>query len=166
MLDLDAVNIKALRQFDQSLLALNHGNSHFRLECRAVVPARSVISALAASCCCCAENPPIPAVQVSRTTSVFPNGGPVERMLLGVSRKTPASQRDRTIQQANVKRFHHNSHNQLRAHLADLLAADTFARRLKRLNGLMPYEYIREIWRSAPEQFILNPIHQIPGLTS
>ena len=69
VLDLDAVNIKALRQFDQSLLALNHGNSHFRLECRAVVPARSVISALAASCCCCAENPPIPAAQVSRTPS-------------------------------------------------------------------------------------------------
>ena len=87
-------------------------------------------------------------------------------MLLGVSRKTPASQRDRTIKQATVKRFHHNSHKQLRIHLADFLAADTFARRLKTLNGLTPYEYIRKIWRSEPEKFILNPIHQMAGLNS
>ena len=44
-------------------------------------------------------------------------------MLLGVSKKTPASQRNRTIKEATVKRFHYDSHDQLRTHLADFLAA-------------------------------------------
>jgi hypothetical protein len=35
------VHVKILRQFDQGLLALDRGNSHFSLECRAVGPARS-----------------------------------------------------------------------------------------------------------------------------
>ncbi len=87
-------------------------------------------------------------------------------MLLGVSRKMSASQQDRTIKPATVKRFHHNSHKQLRTHLTDFLAADTFARRLKTLNGLTPYKYICKIWTSEPEQFILNPIHQMPGLNT
>jgi hypothetical protein len=33
--------------------------------------------------------------------------------------------------------FHHDSHDQLPTHLADVLAADNFARRLKTLNGLI-----------------------------
>ena len=41
LLDLVGVNIKVLRQFDQGLFTFDRGNSHFRLECRAVVPARS-----------------------------------------------------------------------------------------------------------------------------
>lgn len=63
-------------------------------------------------------------------------------MLLGVSKKSPASQRNRTIKEATVKRFRYDSHYQLRAHLADFMAAYNFARRLKTLNGLTPYEYI------------------------
>ena len=66
----------------------------------------------------------------------------------------------------NVKRFHYDSHDQLRTHLADFLAAYNFARRLKTLNGLSPYEYICKIWTSEPERFILNPIHQMPGLNT
>ncbi|VDS07297.1 hypothetical protein PARHAE_00472 [Paracoccus haematequi] len=42
----------------------------------------------------------------------------------------------------NVKRFHYDSHDQLRAHLADFMAAYNFARRLKTLGGLTTYEYI------------------------
>jgi transposase InsO family protein len=71
---------------------------------------------------------------------------------------------NRTIKDATVKRFHHETHDQLRPHLADVLAADNFARRLKALNGLTPYEYICKIWASEPGRFILNPIHQMPGL--
>ena len=37
---------------------------------------------------------------------------------------------------------------------------------LKTLNGLTPYEYICKIWTSEPDRFILNPIHQMPGLNS
>ena len=48
---------------------------------------------------------------------------------------------NRTIKDATVKRFHYDSHDQLRTHLADY----NFARRLKTLSGLTPYEYIANI---------------------
>ena len=73
---------------------------------------------------------------------------------------------NRTIKDATVKRFHYDDHNQLRNHLADFMAAYNFARRLKTLSGLTPYEYICKIWTSEPDRFILNPIHQMPGLNS
>ena len=39
-----------------------------------------------------------------------------------------------------------------------------FARKLKTLGGLTPYEDICKIWTSEPERFSLNPILQMPGL--
>jgi transposase InsO family protein len=71
---------------------------------------------------------------------------------------------NRTIKEATVKRYHYDSHNQLRAHLGDFVSAYNFARRLKTLKGLTPYEYICKIWTAEPERFRLNPIHQMPGL--
>tara|TARA_Y200000002_G_C22321045_1_gene512564 strand:+ start:273 stop:446 length:174 start_codon:yes stop_codon:yes gene_type:complete len=53
-----------------------------------------------------------------------------------------------------------------RTHLNDLLDAYNYARRLKTLSGLMPYEYICKIWTSEPDRFILNPIHQMPRLNN
>ena len=73
---------------------------------------------------------------------------------------------NRTIKDATVKRFHYDSHDQLRTHLADFMAAYNFARRLKTLGGLTPYEYICKVWTSEPDRFILNPIHQMPGLNT
>ncbi len=73
---------------------------------------------------------------------------------------------NRTIKDATVKRYHYEDHDQLRRHLADFLNAYNFARRLKTLNGLTPYEYICKIWTSEPDRFILNPIHQMPGLNT
>jgi hypothetical protein len=64
-----------------------------------------------------------------------------------------------TIKEATVKRFHYESHGQLRTHLADFMATYNFARRLKTLSDLTPYEYIVKIWISKPDQFIVNPIH-------
>ena len=52
---------------------------------------------------------------------------------------------NRTIKDATVKRYHYDSHDQLRTHLADFMAAYNFARRLKTLSGLTPYEYICKI---------------------
>lgn len=71
---------------------------------------------------------------------------------------------NRTIKDATVKRSHYESHERLRAHLADFTAADHFGRRLKTLGGLTSYEYIAKIWTSEPDRFIVNPIHQMPGL--
>src|SRR6056297_606663 len=73
---------------------------------------------------------------------------------------------NRTIKDATVKRYHYDSHDQLRTHLTDFMAAYNFARRLKTLGGLTPYEYICKVWTSEPDRFILNPIHQMPGLNT
>ena len=67
---------------------------------------------------------------------------------------------NRTIKEVRVKRYHYDSHDQLRTHLGEFLAAYNFARRLT------PYEYICKIWTSQPERFILDPIQEMPGLNT
>ena len=49
---------------------------------------------------------------------------------------------NRTIKEATVKRFHYTTHDQLRSHLADFVSAYNFAKRLKTLKGLTPFEYL------------------------
>ena len=71
---------------------------------------------------------------------------------------------NRTIKEATVKRFHYETHEQLRSHLTDFVNAYNFARRLKTLKGLTPYEAICKAWTKEPERFKLDPIHQMPGL--
>jgi transposase InsO family protein len=73
---------------------------------------------------------------------------------------------NRTIKDATVKRYHYDSHEQLRSHLGDFVSAYNFARRLKTLSGLTPYEFICKIGTSEPERFRLNPTHQMPGLNT
>jgi hypothetical protein len=51
----------------------------------------------------------------------------------------------------------------LREHLANFVAAYNFAKRLKTLQGLTPYEFICKCWTKEPQRFISNPHHQIPG---
>jgi transposase InsO family protein len=70
---------------------------------------------------------------------------------------------NRTIKDATVKRFHYESHDQLRQHLADFVVAYNFGRRLKTLKGLTPYEFICKRWTSEPNRFSLNRLHQMPG---
>ena len=77
-----------------------------------------------------------------------------------------AERMNRTIKEATVKRFHYDSHAQFRRHLGDFVAASNFARRLKTLKGLTPYEFICKTWTKEPERFRLNPIHQMPGLNT
>jgi transposase InsO family protein len=73
---------------------------------------------------------------------------------------------NRTIKDATVKRFHYESHNQLRQHLSDFVAAYNFARRLKTLRGLTPFEAICKAWTEEPSRFIYDPHHQMPGLNT
>ena len=70
----------------------------------------------------------------------------------------------RTLKDATVKRFHYETHDQLRSHLADFIGAYNFGRRLKTLKGLTPYEAICKTWSSDPGRFTLDPLHQMPGL--
>ncbi len=46
------------------------------------------------------------------------------------------------------------------------MVAYNFARRLKTLSRLTPYEYIAKIWTSEPDRFIIDPIHQMTGLST
>lgn len=73
---------------------------------------------------------------------------------------------NRTIKDATVRRFHYDNHDQLRRHLCDFVDAYNFARRLKTLRGLTPYEYICKCWTQEPSRFITNPSHQFPGLNT
>ncbi len=70
---------------------------------------------------------------------------------------------NRTIKDATVKRYHYDSHDQLRAHLHLFVDAYNHARRLKTLRGLTPYEFVCQAWSKEPERFRLNPSHHIPG---
>ena len=73
---------------------------------------------------------------------------------------------NRTIKEATVKRFHYENHDELRSHLSNFIAAYNFAKRLKTLKGLTPYEFICKAWTNQPERFILNTLHQMSGLNS
>ena len=73
---------------------------------------------------------------------------------------------NRTIKEATVKRYYYDSHDQLKAHLHSFLMAYNFARRLKTLKGLTPYEYICKIWTNEPDRFIVTPSQHIVGLNN
>lgn len=83
----------------------------------------------------------------------MPDNGQVERM-------------NRSLKEATIKRYYYKTHEQLRCHLGDFVAAYNFSRKLKTLRGLSPYEYICKTWTAEPQRFILDPIHQMPGLNT
>src|SRR5271154_6313065 len=71
-----------------------------------------------------------------------------------------------TLKDATVKRYFYETHVQLRNHLRDFVDAYTFARRLKTLRGLTPYEFICKAWTAEPHRFNISPLQQMPGLNS
>lgn len=70
------------------------------------------------------------------------------------------------LKEATVKRYHYNSHDELKLHMQAFLMAYNFAKRLKTLKGFTPYEYICKIWSEDPDKFIINPHHHTVGLNS
>ena len=73
---------------------------------------------------------------------------------------------NRTIKDATVKRYFYETHDQLRAHLHDFVDAYNFARRLKTLRGLTPYEYVCKAWTSEPAKIQNQPAPANAGTTS
>jgi hypothetical protein len=71
---------------------------------------------------------------------------------------------NRTIKEATVRRFYYDTHSSLRTHLAVFLDAYNFAKRLKSLRGLTPFERMGQLWTEEPERFGLNPLHHMAGL--
>jgi transposase-like protein len=70
---------------------------------------------------------------------------------------------NRTLKDATVRRYHYETHRQLREHLTAFLDAYNFARRLKTLRGLTPYERICKAWADEPERFKYDPTHLTSG---
>jgi transposase InsO family protein len=73
---------------------------------------------------------------------------------------------NRTLKDATVKRYYYDTHQQLKQHLYTFVNAYNYAKRLKTLRGLTPYEFILKTWLKEPEKFITNPNHHILGLNS
>ena len=73
---------------------------------------------------------------------------------------------NRTIKEATVRRYYYQSHDHLKQHLHTFLMAYNFAKRLKTLKGLTPYEHICKIWTNEPERFTVNPFQHNVGLNT
>lgn len=73
---------------------------------------------------------------------------------------------NRTLKEATIRRYHYKTHRQLENHLAAFLDGYNFARWLKTLQGLTPYEAICTISVKEPERFRLDPVHLISGLNT
>jgi transposase-like protein len=71
---------------------------------------------------------------------------------------------NRTLKEATVRRYHYDTHRQLSDHLAAFLDAYNFAKRLKTLRGLTPYEAICKAWADEPHRFRDDPTHLTSGL--
>jgi hypothetical protein len=71
---------------------------------------------------------------------------------------------NRTIKDATVKRYFYQTHDELRVHLRDFVDAYNFARRLKTLSGLTPYEFICKAWTSQPQRFTISPLQKMSEL--
>jgi transposase InsO family protein len=73
---------------------------------------------------------------------------------------------NRTLKEATVRRYHYETNRQLEEHLAAFLDAYNFAKRLKTLRGLTPYEAICKAWAEEPNRFKLDPVHLTSGLNN
>jgi transposase InsO family protein len=71
---------------------------------------------------------------------------------------------NRTLKEGTVRRYYYVSHQQLKEHLYNFLNAYNFAKRLKALKGLTPYEYIIKSWQNKPKRFNINSFHHTLGL--
>jgi transposase InsO family protein len=73
---------------------------------------------------------------------------------------------NRTLKQVTVQKYYYQTHQHLKDHLQAFLMAYNFAKRLKTLRGLTPYEYICQCWQKEPDRFTINPYHHTLGLNT
>ena len=73
---------------------------------------------------------------------------------------------NRTLKDATVRRYNYDSHRQLRDHLAAFLEAYNFAKRLKTLRSLTPYQRICDAGADEPDRFRYDPTHLTSGLNT
>jgi transposase InsO family protein len=70
----------------------------------------------------------------------------------------------RTLKEATVQRYHYQTNDQLNQHLQAFLLAYNHAKRLKRLRGLTPHEFVCAQWQKNPAIFTRDPTHHTLGL--
>ena len=73
---------------------------------------------------------------------------------------------NRTIKDATVKRYHYESHAQLRRQLQIFIDAYNHGRRLNTLRGLIPYKYFACVWTECPIRFKIDPYFYSPDYTA
>jgi hypothetical protein len=66
---------------------------------------------------------------------------------------------NRTLKEPTVRPYHYDTGRQFEEHLAAFLDAYNFAKRLKTLRGLTPYEHICNVWAGQPDRFRYDPTH-------
>jgi len=71
---------------------------------------------------------------------------------------------NRTIEDASVKRFYYESHDEIQVQLTDFETTYNFAKRLKIPQGAHILRVHLQVWTKAPERFTFNPLQQMPGL--
>lgn len=71
---------------------------------------------------------------------------------------------NRTIKEATVNRYYYQTHEELQTHLDVFITAYNFAKRLKAIHGLTPYEFIVKLWSENPRVFHQNPAQLNLGL--
>lgn len=80
--------------------------------------------------------------------------------------KRQTERMNRTLKEATGRRYHYETHRQLKDHLAAFLDAYNFARRLKALRGLTPYEHVCNARADEPHWFKYDPTHLTLGPNS
>ncbi len=96
-------------------------------------------------------------------------GGIIEHRLTKPDRPRTNGQverMNRTIKDATVKRYHYDSHDQLRKQLLLFIDAYNYGPRLRTLRGLTPYEYVARIWTEEPKRFKVDPYRYSTGLNT
>ena len=73
---------------------------------------------------------------------------------------------NRTLKEATIKAYHYATIDLLKTHLQAFLMAYNYAKKLKALRFLTPYEKIIEDWKTNPELFYINPLHFKTGLNT
>ena len=73
---------------------------------------------------------------------------------------------NRTLKEATIRRYHYRNEAELNTHLQSFLRAYNGGKRLKKLRGKTPYEFVCAEYAQNPGIFIRSPAHDFPGLYS